>query len=382
MTTFIQVHTLTAYPPSCLNRDIAGRPKTSVLGGVDRLRVSSQSLKRALRTSPAFQQALNGHLGERTRAFREEVRQHLLRKGASAEKALEVSQLAGSVFSSAKDDATGNVLSFIAPNERADILARAEKAAAGDEVEFLAKDILKPSTNGVDVALFGRFLTDSDAVAPAKKKSKGKKAEAEVQEADEDDLTVAIPAQARRHAIVDAACQVAHAITTHKASIETDFWSAVDDSPYAKSGAGHIDEAYFGSGVFYGYWCMSRDKLISNLGGNEDLADRAIEALLRALPHVVPSGRITSYAHNVRPALVMVERGTNFPRSLADAFVKPVRPGNEIDLVGNSVAALLGHREQGDAQFGAAPERMALLVNTVSRHEGTIEDLVKAARGV
>ena len=78
MTTFIQIHTLTAYPPSCLNRDIAGRPKTAILGGVERLRISSQSLKRALRTSPQFQKALTGHLGMRTRALSEEVCQHLL----------------------------------------------------------------------------------------------------------------------------------------------------------------------------------------------------------------------------------------------------------------------------------------------------------------
>ena len=62
MSTFIQLHLLTSYPPSNLNRDDLGRPKTAIMGGKTRLRVSSQSLKRAWRTSDLFESALAGHM--------------------------------------------------------------------------------------------------------------------------------------------------------------------------------------------------------------------------------------------------------------------------------------------------------------------------------
>jgi CRISPR system Cascade subunit CasC len=67
MTTFLQLHMLTSYPPACLNRDDLNRPKTTVMGGVPRLRISSQSLKRAWRKSPCFEESLKGHVGTRTK---------------------------------------------------------------------------------------------------------------------------------------------------------------------------------------------------------------------------------------------------------------------------------------------------------------------------
>jgi CRISPR system Cascade subunit CasC len=66
MTTFLQLHLLTSYPPACLNRDDLNRPKTAVMGGIPRLRISSQSLKRAWRTSEAFRERLTGHMGIRS----------------------------------------------------------------------------------------------------------------------------------------------------------------------------------------------------------------------------------------------------------------------------------------------------------------------------
>jgi len=80
MSTFVQLHLLTSYPPACLNRDDLNRPKTAVMGGVQRLRVSSQSLKRAWRTSDVFQEALSGHIGRRTKKMGLDVYERL--KGA------------------------------------------------------------------------------------------------------------------------------------------------------------------------------------------------------------------------------------------------------------------------------------------------------------
>src|SRR5690625_4462902 len=89
MSRFIQIHTLTSYPPANLNRDDLGRPKTAMMGGVERLRVSSQSLKRHWRTSDLFQEALRSHLGTRTKDVGEKVRQKLLELGVTEKQAEE-----------------------------------------------------------------------------------------------------------------------------------------------------------------------------------------------------------------------------------------------------------------------------------------------------
>ena len=89
MTTFIQLHLLTAYPAANLNRDDTGAPKTVVLGGATRLRVSSQSLKRAWRTSALFEQALAGHTGLRERRIAREARTILRERGTAQTKATE-----------------------------------------------------------------------------------------------------------------------------------------------------------------------------------------------------------------------------------------------------------------------------------------------------
>ena len=98
MSRFIQLHLLTSYPPSNLNRDDLGRPKTAVMGGKTRLRISSQSLKRAWRTSDLFTEALNGHIGTRTKGMGTEVYNTLIKKGAAEKKAKEWAKQIAGVF--------------------------------------------------------------------------------------------------------------------------------------------------------------------------------------------------------------------------------------------------------------------------------------------
>ena len=98
MTTFLQLHLLTAYPPSNLNRDDTGRPKTAVFGGVPRLRVSSQSLKRAWRTSSVFVDHVGERVGKRTQRLGEEVRQYLEQKGMAPDRAVDVARRIAGVF--------------------------------------------------------------------------------------------------------------------------------------------------------------------------------------------------------------------------------------------------------------------------------------------
>ena len=311
MSRFVQMHILTAYPPSNPNRDDLGRPKTAVIGGVSRMRISSQSLKRAIRTDDAFRAALTGNLGERTQRIGDKVREHLCKKGAPEDKALEIARTIAGIFGKVKGEKDDNPtyieqLAFISPEERAAAFELAEQILSG-EVEVLQKEkgkfvkefapkVLQTADGAVDIAMFGRMLADN-------------------------------PGCNR-----DAAVQVAHAFTTNRVDIENDYYTTVDDLKTAEedAGAGFIGEAGFGAGVFYLYICVNRELLLKNLSGDTDLAGRALAALVRATATASPSGKKNSFANHVRAEYLLLERGDSQPRSLASAFTKPVGSGDQL----------------------------------------------------
>jgi len=104
MSQFIQLHILTNYAPANLNRDDLGRPKTAKMGGVDRLRISSQSLKRAWRTSDIFEETLKGYIGKRTKLFGVELYKYLIGKVVSEGNAKKWAQAIASQFGKLKGD--------------------------------------------------------------------------------------------------------------------------------------------------------------------------------------------------------------------------------------------------------------------------------------
>ena len=137
MTRFTQVHLLTVYPPSNPNRDDQGRPKTAVYGGVTRLRLSSQSLKRAARLSDAMKKGLEGHMGERTQRMGDEVRVHLLETGAAESRADEIARDIADLFGKVDEEAIKKnpahvrirQLAFVSPDERRAAFAWADRFA-------------------------------------------------------------------------------------------------------------------------------------------------------------------------------------------------------------------------------------------------------------
>ena len=324
MTRFIQLHALTIYAPSNLNRDDTGRPKTARFGGAERLRISSQALKRAIRTSPDFRKRLHGHRGERTQRLGEEIRVHLAKKeGISAEAAKEAARRIAEVFGKIKDpkaiDRQGRDIStyieqlaFVSGEERALAFELADKVANGEKLPEKQNDliaaVLRKTDTAADIAMFGRMLADN-------------------------------PDYNR-----EAAVQVAHAITTHRVEVEDDFYTAVDDlkKPEEDAGAGFIGELGFGSGVFYLYACIDRGQLARNLGGDEGLASSAIAAFTEGFACASPSGKQNSFAAHSRASYLRVEKGDQQPRSLAAAFFKPVRDDRDHDLLGKSLACLNG----------------------------------------
>jgi CRISPR system Cascade subunit CasC len=345
MSRFLQLHLLTFYPPANLNRDDTGRPKTAVIGGTTRLRVSSQALKRAWRTSDVFQTALAGHLASRTQRLGEMILLHLRQGGMADAAALKTAVRIAGIFGKVKPDTDDNPtrieqLSFISPQERQAALALADRALAGEDIAPEPDALLRRADSAADIAMFGRMLA-------------------------------ATPDFNR-----EAALQVAHAVTTHAVPIEDDFYTAVDDlkRPSEDAGAGFIGEAGFGSGVFYLYLCIDRDLLLKNLDGQEGLAADAIAALVEAAATVSPGGKQASFASRARAHYVLAESGNAQPRTLGAAFAQSVIGA---DPVAASVARLRKWRADMDLAYGDAAT--AAQEMEVGGH-GTLADILAFCR--
>lgn len=342
MTTFIQLHLLTSYPPANLNRDDLGRPKTARMGGVERLRVSSQSLKRHWRTSDLFQEAVAGHVGTRTKRLGVEVKSQLLEGGVKEKDAQEWAAKIAGVFGAPKKGSVEiEQLAHISPEERqavndlTQLLASETRAPSDDELKLLRK---RPSA--ADVALFGRMLASSPEFN------------------------------------VEAACQVAHAVTVHGIVIEDDYFTAVDDlNNDEDQGAAHIGETGFAAGLFYSYVCINRDQLVDNLGGNADLADRAIAALTEAAIKVAPSGKQNSFGSRAYASYVMAEKGPQQPRSLSVAFLKPVQSQ---DQAAEAIQRLEAQIEKFDRVYGECADQRYAINAEVGN--GTFDELMTFLR--
>jgi CRISPR system Cascade subunit CasC len=327
MSDFLQLHLLTSYPPSNLNRDDLGRPKTAVMGGVKRLRISSQSLKRAWRTSDLFKRELSGRIGTRTKELGSRVLGDLRNLGLPEKTARTSAEKIAGVFGKLKAQKKGwreevetEQLVHLSPEELGAIAALVEllgaerREPADAELLLLQKD-----HRAVDIALFGRML----ASVP--------------------DYNV------------EAAAQVAHALTVHRVEVEDDYWSAVDDLNTGKvdKGAGHIGETEFAAGLFYLYVCIDRDLLLANLGGDRELAAKTVRSLIEAAAKVAPVGKQASFASRAYASYVLAEKGDQQPRSLAVAFLSPVEGD---DYLGESVARLTSVREKLDRAYGPTAE--------------------------
>ena len=327
MADFLQLHLLTAYGPSNLNRDDTGRPKSVVFGGAPRLRVSSQSLKRAWRTSDIFTSRLDGHLASRTQRLGKDVHEHLRQGGMAEDQALKTAREIAGVFGKirgkdAEEPTFIEQLAFISPDERAEALALADRALAGENVENVnADDLLRKTDTAADIAMFGRMLADD-------------------------------PKFNR-----EAAVQVAHAITTHRAVAEDDYYTAVDDlksrDEPEDAGAGFVGVQEFGAGVFYLYVCVDRGLLLRNLGDAQSVRNTGLAALVEASATVGPRGKQASFASRARAIYVLGEKGVAQPRSLAAAFLKPISGEDHGKL---SVEALESFRDRLDTAYGSCAD--------------------------
>ena len=352
MSRFVQIHLLTSYPPANLNRDDQGRPKTAKMGGYDRLRVSSQSLKRAWRTSDLFQQALTEHVGTRTKLLGVMAYEKLVAGGVKEKQAKEWAQKIAGVFGALKKakekdslvDLEIEQLVHVSPSEIQAIESLlGTLISQGRAPEDTELDLLRIQGQSADIAMFGRMLASSPSYN------------------------------------VEAACQVAHAISVHPVVIEDDYFTAVDDlnDGSEDAGAAHIGETGFAAGLFYSYICINRALLVENLGGDEELAQKTIQALIEAAVKVPPNGKQNSFGSRAYASYVLAEKGDQQPRSLSVAFLKPVTSqGIEgTDFGTAAVDALTTQRQNMDAVYGPCADASCEI--NVFEGKGTLAELLK-----
>ncbi|WP_405088581.1 type I-E CRISPR-associated protein Cas7/Cse4/CasC [Microbispora sp. NBC_01389] len=353
--TIVEVHALQTVPPSCLNRDDTGTPKSAVYGGVRRARVSSQAWKRA--TRHAFHGRLDpAELGVRTRRVAEVLAEHIAELDDSIEQAqawklaAETIQTAtGSKVEVPKRKATAakdnpeppapesKYLMFLSAHQLRGLAELAVKAH-GSGPDFFKdkanKDRARQIANArhsVDIALFGRMVADGSDIN------------------------------------VDAAAQVAHALSVHPVDIESDYYTAVDDYKEREDddlGAGMIGTVEFNSATLYRYAALDVDLLRANLGkglrDDEPVTEpvrRATEAFVECFLTSLPTGKINTFANHTMPDAVVVKLRTSRPINVVAAFEEPCRAEPEIG----------GH-------MGQACERLAAYMPEIERAYGIAQD--------
>ena len=378
MDRFVQLHLLTSYPPANLNRDELGRPKTAMMGGATRLRISSQCLKRNWRTSEIFKNTLNGaseltlsdnfknvldkaeievprpHIGVRTKDMGIAVYKMLEGKVAD-KKADEWAKAIAGQFGKLQSAKKGKALqayqieqlAHFSPGEVQVIDSLIQQLVSGGETE-VEDTLVRKEHQAVDVGMFGRMLA------------------------------------AKPEFNCEAAVQVAHALSVHEVEVENDYFTAVDDLNLSPSdegetdmGAAHIGENEFGAGLFYLYVCVDREDLKQNLKGDEALTQKALRALTEAAVKVTPSGKRNSHAHHTYAHYVLAERGDQQPRSLAVAFLKPVN--GKKDWLEQAQKALKTTCERMDEVYDPCAEARYELDSTAPK--GKLSDLLGFVAG-
>jgi CRISPR system Cascade subunit CasC len=338
----VELHIIQNFPPSCLNRDDTNTPKDCEFGGERRARISSQCLKRAIRWNSMFQERLKGHLSVRSLRFPQQVYEALLQAGIQEDEARTVGKSLESIAK--KEGETDEVRKGGTGSYELDILKTPQMVFyTDDEVAKCArqikelldqgmkvKEVLKrdkkkfvnlpkfPTPRSADIAMFGRMVTSE------------------------------------HFDNIDAACQVAHAISTNRVAMEMDFYTAVDDlQPEEETGAGMMGVVGYNSSCFYRYALVDVEQLEENLGGDRELTERSVEGFIRAAVAAIPKGKQTSMAaQNPPDAIFAVVRKDGAPASLANAFVKPVRPSRDKDLVTASIEAMASYWERLVGLYG------------------------------
>lgn len=364
---FLQIHFLAPYTAALLNRDDAGLAKRLPYGGSLRTRISSQCLKRHWRLAEDPHALANIDGADAAWRSREIVDHKVFgdwAEGVDEEIAKEVKEaLLKVVYGDKGADKKSRQTLLLGEVEIA-YLTEAAKAlvaeAAGDKKA--AKDLaaawlkehkgnLKALSEGAKLpggltgALFGRMVTSDP------------------------------------RANIDAAVHVAHAFTVHAEEAESDYFIAADDLAREEdTGADTIQETELTSGLFYGYVVVDLPGLLSNLGGDAELAGEVLHNLVYLIAEVSPGAKLGSTAPYSRASMMLLEAGDRQPRSLAEAFRDPTAPET-----GQAVAALSLHLAALDAAYATGEARWVMSLANAdipAAERGTLADLAGFAKGL
>lgn len=353
---FLQIHTLTGFAATLLNRDDVGRAKRLPFGGCDRIRVSSQCLKRHWREATgewSLRDIETGKSMRSRRVFSDVIAPKLLGRGLSADQVVQVlgpirsavlgesikardvrkAKKSGSDAEAALEDLRTEQVIVLGEPEIAFLTNLAldvsredsEKTAAAVTAYFKDREKRKNLASlrigaGLDAALFGRMVT-SDIMARC-----------------------------------DAAVHVAHAFTVHEEEAEADYFSALDDLTAAEGelGSGHINTSELTSGLFYSYVVVDLSQLVGNLSGSHESASEVLRRLLGLIATVSPGAKRGATAPYGCAELVVVEAGERQPRTLGNAFMDPVPRKGAKRKASKALGSYLG---RFDAMYGVHEER-------------------------
>ena len=291
--TYLDLHVIQSMPPSCLNRDDTGSPKTAIYGGVRRARVSSQAWKRAMRMM--FRDYFDkSELGTRTLLVFGLIADEIIKLNPdiSRDNALKMARDTlekVSIIQNSKDENKVKALFFIGAQQAKNLAAYALGNTASKNEQKEIEQLLNDNV-AVDVALFGRMVASKPLLN------------------------------------TDACAQVAHAISTHRIENEYDYFTAVDDlSPEDNTGAGMVGTIEYNSATLYRYATVAAHSLYKELGGQSAALEKAIREFTRAFINSIPTGKQNTFAAHTAPDTVMAVIREDRPLNLAGAFETPVR---------------------------------------------------------
>lgn len=320
---FVDFHVIQTLPPSCINRDDTGSPKTALYGGVRRARVSSQSWKRAMRLM--FREHFDeSDLGTRTKKIVGMVAEKIMSKDP-AKTDEEATILAEAVINAAgvtTKDAEAKALFFMSKKQAENL---ANLALRNPEPSKKEAQAVLNAGHGIDVALFGRMVADDPSLN------------------------------------TEASAQVAHCISTHKVENEYDYFTAVDDrSAEDNAGAGMLGTIEFNSATLYRFATVAAHELCVQLEGSEKALEKAINEFARAFITAMPTGKQNTFANRTLPDAVIVTLRRDMPVNLAGAFEEPVKGEG---YAAKSVQRLFEYAAQVYEDFCGKPAKTYVIGN-------------------
>ena len=309
---YVDFHILQTVPPSCINRDDTGSPKTAVYGGVLRARVSSQAWKHAMRA--AFAENAQLDVGKRTKKAAELVKEQILVLDPEQKKADKMAKEALKYVGIKSDDKKGTDALIFISSAQAKALAELVVGGCTKDEEYEEALIENPSA---DMVLFGRMVAQKASLK------------------------------------YDAAAQVAHSISTHAVQNEYDYFTAVDDCQAEdNAGAGHLGTVEYNSSTLYRYATVNVMELAGQLGAAQTA--ETVRAFGEAFLFSMPTGKQNTFANRTLPDAVYVTLREDQPVNLCGAFERAV-PRSVQGYAAPSKAALAQYAQQMYSSFAEAP---------------------------